>query len=82
VASGKCCGRLEFGTAALGLAISADQADVVVGLLHAGRVVIVDRAKLAVRATLPTGGTPRLMAASAQGRVLVVNEAGWVDFID
>jgi hypothetical protein len=82
LASGKCCGRLEFGTAALGLAISADQADVVVGLLHAGRVVIVDRAKLAVRATLPTGGTPRLMAASAQGRVLVVNEAGWVDFID
>jgi DNA-binding beta-propeller fold protein YncE len=82
LASGKRCGRLQFGTAALGLALSADQTDVVVGLLHAGRVVIIDRAKLAVRATLPTGGTPRLMATSAQGRVLVVNEAGWVDFID
>ncbi len=81
LASGKRCGRLQFGTAALGLALSADQCDVVVGLLHAGRVVIVDRTSLTVRATLPTGGTPRLMATSAQGRVLVVNEAGWVDFI-
>jgi DNA-binding beta-propeller fold protein YncE len=82
LANGKRSGRLQFGTAALGLALSADQADVVVGLLHAGRVVIVDRAKLAVRATLLTGGTPRLMATHAQGRVLVANEAGWVDFID
>jgi DNA-binding beta-propeller fold protein YncE len=82
LASGKRCGRLQFGTAALGLALSADQADVVVGLLHAGRVVIVDRMTLSVRATLLTGGTPRLMATSVQGRVLVVNEAGWVDFID
>jgi DNA-binding beta-propeller fold protein YncE len=81
LASGKRCGRLPFGTAALGLALSVDQADVAVGLLHAGRVVIVDRTSLAVRATLPTGGRPRLMATSAQGRVLVVNEAGWVDFI-
>ncbi len=82
LASGKRCGRLRFGTAALGLALSADQEDVVVGLLHAGRVVIVDRTRLTVRATVVTGGKPRLMAALAQGRVLVVNEAGWVDFID
>jgi hypothetical protein len=81
LASGKRIGRLQFGTAALGLALSADQADVVVGLLHAGRVVIVDRTRLAVRATVVTGGTPRLMATHAQGRVLVVNEAGWVDLI-
>jgi len=81
LASGKRSGRLQFGTAALGLALSADQTDVVVGLLHAGRVVIVDRAELAVRATLPTGGRPRLMVTHPQGRVLVVNEAGWVDFI-
>jgi len=82
LASGKRCGRLQFDTAALGLALSADQADVVVGLLHAGRVVIVDRTSLAVRATLLTSGRPRLMATHAQGGVLVVNEAGWVDFID
>jgi len=82
LASGKRAGRLQFGTPALGLALSADQADLVVGLLHAGRVVIVDRERLAVRATLQTGGTPRLMATHPQGRVLVANEAGWVDFID
>ena len=82
LASGKRAGRLQLGSAALGLALSADQADVVIGLLHAGRVVIVDRERLAVRATLHTGGTPRLMATHPQGHVLVANEAGWVDFID
>src|SRR6267142_2155927 len=82
LASGKRAGRLHLGSAALGLALSADQADVVIGLLHAGRVVIVDRERLAVRATLHTGGTPRLMATHPQGHVLVANEAGWVDFID
>jgi DNA-binding beta-propeller fold protein YncE len=82
LASGKRIGRLQFGTAALGLALSADQADVVVGLLHAGRVVIVDRARLAVRATLCTGGKPRLLTVHPTGTVLVANETGWVDFID
>lgn len=81
LASGKRSGRLQFGTAALGLALSADQSDVVVGLLHAGRVVIVDRARLAVGATVVTGGKPRLLAAHPTGTVLVANEAGWVDFI-
>jgi len=81
LASGKRIGRLQFGTAALGLALSADQADVVVGLLHAGRVVIVDRARLAVRATLCTGGKPRLLATHPTGTVLVANETGWVDLI-
>jgi DNA-binding beta-propeller fold protein YncE len=82
LASGKRIARLQLGTAALGLALSADQADVVVGLLHAGRVVIVDRASLAVRATVVTGGRPRLLTAHATGTVLVANETGWVDFID
>jgi hypothetical protein len=54
---------------------------VVVGLLHAGRVVIVDRARLAVRATLCTGGKPRLLATHPTGTVLVANETGWVDLI-
>lgn len=81
LASGKRSGRLQFGTAALGLTLSADQADVVVGLLYAGRVVIVDRARLAVRATVVTGGKPRLLAAHSTGIVLAANEAGWVDVI-
>jgi len=79
--SGHHSGRVQFGTAALGLAVSADQADVVVGLLHAGRVVVIDRETLAVRSTLHTGGKPRLMATLATGPVLIVNEAGWVDLL-
>jgi YVTN family beta-propeller protein len=70
-----------FGTAALGLALTADEDDVVVGLLYAGRVLVIDRKRLAVRATLETGGKPRLIAAHPQGKVLVANEAGWVDFV-
>ena len=79
--SGNHSGRVQFGTAALGLAVSADQTDVIVGQLHAGRVVIIDRETLAIRATLHTGGKPRLMATHPTGRVLVVNEAGWVDVL-
>ena len=79
--TGKRSSMLKVASAALGLALSADGADVIVGLLHAGQVLIVDRRTLQVRATLHTGGVPRLMAADPNGLVLVANEAGWVDFI-
>jgi DNA-binding beta-propeller fold protein YncE len=72
---------LKFGTFVMGVALSADEADIVVGLLFAGRVLVIDRKRLTVRATLETGGKPRLIAAHPQGKVLVANEAGWVDFI-
>jgi len=73
--------RVDLGSAAMGLAISADQADIVVGLLFAGEVAIMDRQTLEIRATLQTGGRPRLMTAHPKGAVLVANEAGWVDVI-
>jgi DNA-binding beta-propeller fold protein YncE len=79
--SGKHSATLKFGTAAMGLAVSADQTDIVVGLLFAGQVLIVDRRTLVVRARLQTGGRPRLIAAHPNGPILVANEAGWVDFI-
>lgn len=72
---------VKLGSFVMGLALSADEADLVVGLLYAGRVLILDRRSLTVRATLETGGKPRLMAAHPKGKVLVANEAGWVDFI-
>jgi hypothetical protein len=72
---------LKFGTGAMGLAVSADQSDIVVSLLFAGQVLIIDRRTLTVRARLQTGGMPRLIAAHPKGPVLVANEAGWVDFI-
>jgi DNA-binding beta-propeller fold protein YncE len=79
--SGRHRATLKFGTAAMGLAVSADQADIVVGLMFAGQVLIIERERLAVRARLQTGGRPRLIAAHPNGPVLVANEAGWVDVI-
>lgn len=79
--TGKKSGTLKFGTAALGLALSTDDRDVVVGLLHAGLVLVVDRRTLEVRHTLTTGGAPRLIASHPKWPVLVANQAGWVDFI-
>jgi len=72
---------LKFGTFVMGLALSADEADIVVSLLYAGRVLVIDRRSLTVRSKLETGGKPRLIAAHPRGQVLVANEAGWVDFI-
>jgi DNA-binding beta-propeller fold protein YncE len=79
--TGKKSSTTKLGTAALGLALSADDNDVIVGLLHAGAVLILDRHTLEVRHTLRTGGTPRLIASHPKWPVLVANEAGWVDFI-
>lgn len=79
--TGKKCGTVKLGTAALGLALSADDSDVVVGLLHAGTVLVLDRRTLEVRHTIATGGVPRLIASHPKWPVLVANESGWVDFI-
>ena len=81
VPTGKRSGSLKLGTAALGLALSSDDRDVIVGLLHAGAVLVLDRHTLEVRHTLTTGGTPRVIASHPKWPVLVANEAGWVDFI-
>ena len=79
--TGKRSATAKLGTAALGLALSADDHDVIVGLLHAGTVLVLDRHTLQVRHSVHTGGTPRLIAAHPKWPVLVANEAGWVDFI-
>ena len=81
VPTGKRSGILKIGTAALGLALSSDDRDVIVVLLHAGAVLVLDRHTLEVRHTLTTGGTPRVIASHPKWPVLVANEAGWVDFI-
>lgn len=80
--SGRRTAGVEFGTGALGLALSADSTYLLVGLLNAGRVVVLQRQGLIERATIPTGGRPRLMAVHPNGEaVLVANEAGWVDLV-
>ena len=80
--SGRRTATVEFRTGALGLALSADQAHLFIGLLEAGRVLVLQRQGLIERAVIPTGGRPRLIAPHPAGdAVLVANEAGWVDLL-
>lgn len=80
--SGRRTATVEFGTGALGLGLSADQAHLFVGLLNAGRLVVLQRQGLIERASIATGGRPRLIAVHPDGNaVLVANEAGWVDLL-
>jgi DNA-binding beta-propeller fold protein YncE len=80
--SGRRTATVEFGTGAGGLALSADQTQLFVGLLNAGRVVVLQRQGLIERASIATGGRPRLIAVHPDGNaVLVANEAGWVDLL-
>ena len=80
--SGRRTATVEFGTPALGLALSADQNHIFVSLMKAGRVLVLQRQDLRERASIATGGRPRLMAVHPSGdAVLVANEAGWVDLL-
>ena len=80
--SGRRTARVEFGTFAMGLALSADAMHLFVSLLDAGRVLVLQRPGLFERASIATGGRPRLIAAHPDGdAVLVANEAGWVDLL-
>jgi len=65
-----------------GLALSADGTRLYVGLVFAGKVQVLDRASRTTLDTITTGGVPREIAVdAARSRVLVANEAGWVDII-
>lgn len=80
--SGRRTATIEFGAPALGLALSPDAVHLYVGLLEAGRVLVLQRQGLIERASISTGGRPRLIAVHPDGNaVLVANEAGWVDLL-
>ena len=80
--SGRRTDTVEFGTAAFGLALSTDAMHVFVGLLEAGRVLVLQRQGLVERAAIPTGGRPRAITVHPNGdAALVVNESGWVDLL-
>jgi len=80
--SGRRTATIDFGAPALGLALSADALHLFVGLLAAGRVLVLQRQGLVERASISTGGRPRLFAVHPDGHaVLVANEAGWVDLL-
>ena len=80
--SGRRTATVEFGTPALGLALSPDAMHLYVGLLGAGKVLVLQRQGLVERASIPTGGRPRLIANAPDGNaILVANEDGWVDLV-
>jgi len=80
--SGRRTATVDLGTPALGLALSADQSYLFVGLLNAGRVLVLQRQGLMERAAIATGGRCRLIVSHPSGdSVLVANEAGWVDLL-
>lgn len=67
---------------AVSLAVSPDEDVLYVGLVFDGRVLVIDRRTLHVRATIETGGKPRGIAFDRTGRLaLIANEAGWVDLV-
>jgi len=80
--SGRRTGRLEFGTGALGLALSIDAVHLFVGLVDVARILVLQRQGLVERAAISTGGRPRLITVHPDGdAVLVANEHGWVDLL-
>lgn len=65
-----------------GLSLNVDGSKLYVGLVFSGSVQVIDRATRAVLKTINTGGRPREIAVDApRQRMIVVNEAGWVDFL-
>jgi DNA-binding beta-propeller fold protein YncE len=64
------------------LALSPDEAVLYASLLFDGRVVEIDRERLCLTRSLPTGGKPRRIAFDRTGRsALIANEAGWIDLV-
>jgi YVTN family beta-propeller protein len=65
-----------------GLALNADGSKLYVGLVFAGKVQVLDRVARTLVKTIVTGGTPREIAVdSPRQRMIVANEAGWIDFV-
>jgi len=64
-----------------GMTLGAD-GKLYIGEVFAGLVQVVDPATRTVARTINVGGTPREVATdAARHRVLVANEAGWVDLV-
>lgn len=72
----------DLGGRAVGLALSPDEQVLFLGLVFDGRVLVLDRRTLTIRAALAVGGRPREMAFDRTGRhAVIANEAGWVDVV-
>ncbi len=73
---------IPLGAPAFGLARSPDDQVLYVGLYTTGEVAVVNRATRKVIKTLTTGGVPRRIAFTADGRhAVIANEIGWVSVV-
>jgi DNA-binding beta-propeller fold protein YncE len=73
---------LQAGRTGFGIAKSPDEAVFYVTLPDSGLVRIIGHASRRIIKTLRTGGRPRRVAFTPDGRfVLIANEAGWVDMV-
>jgi hypothetical protein len=79
--NGKRLATLENERGAVALSLSPDERFLYTGMVHAGKVGIIERASLTRCGTLETGGRPGQIAFDAAGRVIVSNEAGWIDIL-
>lgn len=71
---------VPLGCSTYGMVQTPDGAQLYLGC--PGAVKIVDRATLTLAGTIATGGMPRRLAVTPDGKtVLVANQSGWIDFI-
>lgn len=73
VASGT-VNSISFGTAAYGLGLTPDGAQIYILLPQMGEVRVLNRASRTAVKTLPIGGTPRNVVFASDGTALVANE--------
>jgi DNA-binding beta-propeller fold protein YncE len=79
--SGKCVERIKCDSGSVALAMSPDQRFLYAGYPRRGRVGLIALASLEPRGMLETGGRPGQLAFDGNGRVILVNEAGWLDIV-
>jgi len=80
LATGRRIASLDAVTGAVGLAMCPAGRFLYAGHVH-GRVSVIELASLRLYGTIETGGRPGQMAFDRYGRVIIANEAGWLDIL-
>jgi YVTN family beta-propeller protein len=81
LASGKSVARLDAESGGVALALSPDHRFLYVAFVRAGRVGMIELSSLRRTGTIETGGRPGQIAFDGAGRVIITNEAGWLDIL-
>jgi hypothetical protein len=79
--NGKCVVRIRCDSGSVALAMSPDQRFLYAGYPRRGRVGLIGLPSLEQQGMLETGGRPGQIAFDGNGRVILVNEAGWLDLV-